>query len=306
MRYHGLVPFIAAIPSALAVSPQRPEFTNTTTLPTHFAMMLIPEFQALDVIGPLDVLNTLSMYYKNVTKMHLSVISRSMDPVASTNRTGKGYFGQDILPTTTFQDVLKGGGSCPAAVSENGSGEAPGTANSQGGGYGQGTTEKPQEAPPTGEGSGKGPEGGYGKGYGKREDRTRPAPADEAPLGDIEVLLVPGGGGTRRDMTEEIAFVKTMYPKVSNTPPGHPSAASQLIRLPAKVHHLRLHRLHNPRTRWHPRRQAGHDQQARLGLGRHDGSQRRVGACRALGRGRQHLVVVGHLGWHRRHVCLGL
>ena len=184
--------------------------------------MLIPEFQALDVIGPLDVLNTLSMYYKNVTKMHLSVISRSMDPVASTNRTGKGYFGQDILPTTTFQDVLKGGGSCPAAVPENGSGEAPGTANSQGGGYGQGGTEQSQHTPPSGDGPPKGPDGGYGKGYSKREDVARPVPVDDAPLGDIEVLLVPGGGGTRRDMTEEIAFVKTMYPKVSN----HPSTSS--------------------------------------------------------------------------------
>ncbi|KAH7116743.1 class I glutamine amidotransferase-like protein, partial [Dendryphion nanum] len=33
-------------------------------------------------------------------------------------------------------------------------------------------------------------------------------------LDDIEVLIVPGGGGTRENLTEEIAFVKTMYPKV--------------------------------------------------------------------------------------------
>jgi hypothetical protein len=34
------------------------------------------------------------------------------------------------------------------------------------------------------------------------------------PRKDIEVLLVPGGGGTRQNMTEEIAFVKEIYPKV--------------------------------------------------------------------------------------------
>jgi hypothetical protein len=52
----------------------------------------------------------------------------------------------------------------------------------------------------------------------KREDVARPAPVDEAPLGDIEVLIVPGGGGTRRNVDPEIDFIKAMYPKVSNTP----------------------------------------------------------------------------------------
>jgi hypothetical protein len=227
MRYQSLVPLIAAIPSVLATPPPRPEIQNSTTLPTHFAMMLIPEFQALDVFGPLDVLNTLAMMYKNSTKMHLSVISRSMDPVATTNRTGKGYFGQDLLPTTTFQDVLGNGGKCPAAGTENGPGqEVPGgtdynnsASGGQGGGYGQGTTEQTQQqTPPSGDGPAKGPDGGYGKGYMKREDVARPAPVDEAPLGDIEVLIVPGGGGTRRNVDPEIDFIKAMYPKVSNTP----------------------------------------------------------------------------------------
>jgi hypothetical protein len=36
--------------------------------------------------------------------------------------------------------------------------------------------------------------------------------------GDIDVLIVPGGGGTRRNMTEEINFVKQTYPKVSIFP----------------------------------------------------------------------------------------
>lgn len=32
----------------------------------------------------------------------------------------------------------------------------------------------------------------------------------------LDVLLIPGGGGTRASMEAEIAFVKTMFPKVSS------------------------------------------------------------------------------------------
>ncbi|KAF2877604.1 class I glutamine amidotransferase-like protein, partial [Massariosphaeria phaeospora] len=38
--------------------------------------------------------------------------------------------------------------------------------------------------------------------------------AKGAEKGPIDVLLVPGGGGTRGNMTREIAFVKEMYPAV--------------------------------------------------------------------------------------------
>jgi len=34
--------------------------------------------------------------------------------------------------------------------------------------------------------------------------------------GDIDVLFIPGGGGTRQPLVEEIAFVKSVFPKVSN------------------------------------------------------------------------------------------
>lgn len=36
--------------------------------------------------------------------------------------------------------------------------------------------------------------------------------------GEIDVLVVPGGGGTRRDMSAEIDFVKLAYPKVRGNP----------------------------------------------------------------------------------------
>ena len=51
-------------------------------------------------------------------------------------------------------------------------------------------------------------------------------------IGDIEVLIIPGGGGTRENLTEEIAFLKEVYPKVSSlsqhSPRVHNADARQL------------------------------------------------------------------------------
>jgi putative intracellular protease/amidase len=152
MRSLNLAPFLALITSAHA-RPTQPEFSNTTTLPIHYGVMVFPHFQALDVFGPMDVFNTLAMMYSNSTKMRLSVLSTTMEPVF-TGMTGPNAFGQKIVPTTTYADYLA------------------------------------QSA----------------KGFGSGEDDK----------GELEVLLVPGGGGTRQPLTEEIAFVKTMYPKVTS------------------------------------------------------------------------------------------
>ncbi|KAF2848830.1 DJ-1/PfpI family protein [Plenodomus tracheiphilus IPT5] len=128
--------------------PTQPPISNTTTLPTHYALLLFPHFQALDVFGPLDILNTLSMLYANSTTMKLSVLARTMEPV-STAMQGKGGlgFGQSVLPTGRMDGYLQRTG-------------------------------------------GKGDDG----------------------EGDIEVLIVPGGGGTRGDVEEEIEFVGRVYP----------------------------------------------------------------------------------------------
>lgn len=54
--------------------------------------------------------------------------------------------------------------------------------------------------------------------FGARQDHvsnphnTIPSPSP----GDIEVLIVPGGGGTRSNMTAEIAFVRVVYPKLKH------------------------------------------------------------------------------------------
>ncbi|XPS72245.1 hypothetical protein M3J09_004412 [Ascochyta lentis] len=200
-----MMPLIAAIPSAFA-APQQPEFTNTTALPTHFAMLLIPHFQALDVFGPLDVLNTLSMLYGNKTAMTLTLLSKTMDPVGTTIKGmhGKSNFGEEVLPTNTFANVLAKKKNCPA---------------SQGKAHDQVSVESYSE----------GNDDGWGNGYARRHEGHAPstphAPSapQEPPMNhtmpmpmdsDIEVLLVPGGGGTRQNMTEEIAFVKEIYPKL--------------------------------------------------------------------------------------------
>ncbi|KAF5127082.1 Isonitrile hydratase [Metarhizium anisopliae] len=60
--------------------------------PSKFAVLLFDSFQALDVFGPLDVLNMLAM---NNT-LELSIISTSLDPVTAC--TGPSI-GQNILPT---------------------------------------------------------------------------------------------------------------------------------------------------------------------------------------------------------------
>ncbi|KAF7121771.1 hypothetical protein CNMCM5793_009324 [Aspergillus hiratsukae] len=71
----------------------------------HYAMLLFPGFEALDVFGPLEVLNVLS----ERTQIHLSLLAstlaavstRSPDPAA--HRVGS-ICAQEVLPTGTFAD----------------------------------------------------------------------------------------------------------------------------------------------------------------------------------------------------------
>ncbi|KAH9865101.1 hypothetical protein IAQ61_009047, partial [Plenodomus lingam] len=137
----------ATTTSAQNRPPVRPPFPNITDLPTRYGLVLFPQFQALDVFGPMDVLNTIDMHFSNYTNMNLTILAKTLDPV-TTARQGPqgtiGRFGESIVPTTTFSDYL-----------------------------------------------------------------ARNSSAD-----GIEVLLVPGGLGTRRDVTEEINFVRAVYPNL--------------------------------------------------------------------------------------------
>jgi hypothetical protein len=169
MRYSTLLPALVAFPSTLA-RPTQPPITNTTTLPTHYGLVVFPHYQALDIFGPMDLLNTLFMFYRNSTIVpQFSVLSKTMDPVTSAMMPGG--FGQEIMPTTTFSKYLA---SYNDHVDTN-------------------TTAVKKK-----------PHGGH-----------MPPTTDK---GDIDVLIVPGGGGTRANMTQEINFIKATYPKVHNHP----------------------------------------------------------------------------------------
>jgi transcriptional regulator GlxA family with amidase domain len=68
--------------------------------------MVFPSFQALDVFGPLDFLNMVSLN----RKLKLTVIGPTLDPVSTKptamNAAGSD-FGQSILPTHTFANPPK-------------------------------------------------------------------------------------------------------------------------------------------------------------------------------------------------------
>ncbi|KAF1852173.1 class I glutamine amidotransferase-like protein [Cucurbitaria berberidis CBS 394.84] len=177
MRVSRLTPLLAVLPTAFA-APKQPDISNTTTLPTHFGLLVFPHFQALDVFGPMDVLNTLNMLYSSTTTMRLSILSKSLDPVstAMTGMQGQGGFGESIVPTITFEDYLARGEKNEDEDCEDG-------------------TVAKRKSP------------SHDRGY--MTNGTT-----EVDKGDIEVLIVPGGGGTRQNMTEDIAFVKELYPKL--------------------------------------------------------------------------------------------
>ncbi|EMD88960.1 hypothetical protein COCC4DRAFT_60373 [Bipolaris maydis ATCC 48331] len=140
--------------SPCLTSPVQPPITNTSALPLHYGLVIFPHYQALDIFGPMDLVNSLFMMYRNKTKEpHLSILSRTMDPVSSAMMSGG--FGEAILPTTTFKQYLSDHG-------------------------------------PTND--------------------TASTSVDGKP--DIDVLIVPGGGGTRNDMSEEIAFIAAAFPRL--------------------------------------------------------------------------------------------
>jgi putative intracellular protease/amidase len=72
-------------------------------LPVNYAFVVFPTFQALDVFGPLDALNMLSLRYHT----NLSIIAETLDPVSTSPRSKlnpfNSTFGESIVPTHTFQ-----------------------------------------------------------------------------------------------------------------------------------------------------------------------------------------------------------
>ncbi|CAA7270117.1 unnamed protein product [Cyclocybe aegerita] len=109
-------------------------------LPQNYGVVLFPAFQALDVFGPLDILNLLSISQP----LNLAVLAPTLDPVSTKPRMtthANSNFSQSIIPTHTFDN----------------------------------------------------------------------------PPSDLEVLIVPGGIGTRAPSPEldaHVAFIKETYPKL--------------------------------------------------------------------------------------------
>lgn len=72
--------------------------------PLRFGVALFPGFQALDVFGPLDVLNMVS----NTKPLQLSILVDTLDPVSTrlkNDSEGSGpAIGQSIVPAYTFDN----------------------------------------------------------------------------------------------------------------------------------------------------------------------------------------------------------
>jgi transcriptional regulator GlxA family with amidase domain len=68
-------------------------------------MLVFPAFQALDVFGPLDALNLLSLSYT----MNLAIIAQTLDPVSTKPLSAamnahNSSFGERVVPTHTFEN----------------------------------------------------------------------------------------------------------------------------------------------------------------------------------------------------------
>ncbi|KZV86350.1 class I glutamine amidotransferase-like protein [Exidia glandulosa HHB12029] len=73
--------------------------------PVNIGYVVFPSFQALDVFGPLDPLNMLSM----TVPLNLSIIAGSLDPVNTrpVSMATPSFFGESIVPSHTFADPPK-------------------------------------------------------------------------------------------------------------------------------------------------------------------------------------------------------
>ncbi|KAI1125611.1 ThiJ/PfpI family protein [Nemania abortiva] len=72
---------------------------QTMKPPTKYGVVLFPGFQALDVFGPLDVLNNMS----RMTPLEFVTLAATRDPV-STKVDAPGRIGQSVVPTHTFDE----------------------------------------------------------------------------------------------------------------------------------------------------------------------------------------------------------
>ncbi|KAI1088937.1 class I glutamine amidotransferase-like protein [Rostrohypoxylon terebratum] len=73
-----------------------------STPPTRFAVALFPGFQALDVFGPLDILNLLSKEHA----LSLTILAPTTAPVSTAAPSSGPQASESVVPTQTYADAL--------------------------------------------------------------------------------------------------------------------------------------------------------------------------------------------------------
>lgn len=83
-------------------------------LPTHFALVVFPNFEVLDAFGPTEVIHGIGhpMVNPNGPNIKLSIVGPSLEPVSTGPAEGdpsplKSQISQTIVPTHTFDDPPK-------------------------------------------------------------------------------------------------------------------------------------------------------------------------------------------------------
>jgi len=93
-----------ALFSCLTILPGLVYGQQNNTKPLNYAVIVFPAFQALDVFGPLDMFNILSINYP----LNLYVLSDTLNPVSTQHRmptVSNSNFSESIIPTHTFDNA---------------------------------------------------------------------------------------------------------------------------------------------------------------------------------------------------------
>jgi putative intracellular protease/amidase len=87
---------------------------QNSKLPTHFALVVFPQFEVLDAFGPTEILHCLGhpLVYRDASKITLSIVGPSLTPISTGPAEGdpspvKSRVAQTIVPTHTFDDPPK-------------------------------------------------------------------------------------------------------------------------------------------------------------------------------------------------------
>ncbi|KUJ24687.1 class I glutamine amidotransferase-like protein [Mollisia scopiformis] len=83
--------------------PNQSKHSDQKLAPTRYGVVIFPGFEVLDVFGPLEAFNALSLSYQ----LNLTLIAKTLDPVTSKPQSAamnlfNSTFGESIVPTHTF------------------------------------------------------------------------------------------------------------------------------------------------------------------------------------------------------------